>query len=237
MRKLFNSWMLLISCVLVANTTYAQSEERNLKDPAVNFSIQAGVVIHSELFRVQPNSFSFGGIDYSIEPGLGFQFGGIATFKLNRSFQIHGGITMLRRQFNYVATQDNARVSARMQMNLFEMPVMLMYYQRLTPNFLLTVGTGPNFQSLLSNLGVAKPEIEVLALIRNKVSPSMQTLLGVEYRYNDRKGSYFFGLTYCVTPFTLYDTVFTTRFGGEAVQLAIPHIGDYFGIVGRYYFE
>jgi hypothetical protein len=230
--------LLPVAWLLLPGQLMAQlGEDRRLKDPAVNFSIQAGVAVRSELFRVQPNAFSFGGIDYAIEPGLGWQFGGIAAFKLNRSFQIHGGITMLRRQFTYTATQDVTRVSARMQMNLFEVPVMLMYYQRLTPNVLLTVGAGPNFQSLLSNLGVRKADIEVLALIRNKVSPAGQTLLGVEYRNNDRKGGYFFGLTYCVTPFILYDTVYTTRFGGEAVQLALPHIGDYFGLVARYSFE
>lgn len=207
-----------------------------LKDPPVNFGIQAGAVIPSAIFRVRPNEGSFDGIDYSIDPLPGFQFGGMATFRLNRSFQVHGGITLLRRNFRYAAQRDDERLSLRMNMTIYELPVLLMYYQRLTPNLLLTVGTGVNFQSMLSDLGVKTGRFEVLALYRTFASPASLTLAGVEYRRR-KKGGYFFGLTYNVTPWPLYDTTFRAEFDGQDNFVRIPHVGDYFGVVARYYLD
>lgn len=211
-------------------------ESTRLKDPPVNFGIQAGAIIPSAVFRVRPNEGSFDGVDYSIDPLPGFQFGGLATIRLNRSFQVHTGITLLRRNFRYAAERDDERLSVRMKMTIYELPVLLMYYQRLSPNLLLTVGTGVNFQSILSDLGVRTGRLEVLALYRTFATPASLTLAGVEYRRRD-KGGYFFGLTYNVTPWPLYDTTFRAEFDGQDNLVRIPHVGDYFGIVARYYLD
>jgi len=230
--------LLILLLLAWGATAPAQTPEESgrLKDPPVNFSIQAGMIIPSAVFRVRPNEGSFDGINYSIDPLPGFQFGGIATFRLNRSFQIHGGINLLRRNFRYAAERDGERLSLGMNMTIYELPVLLMYYQRLSPNLLLTVGTGVNMQSMLSDLGVKTGRFEVLALYRYFASPASLTIAGVEYRRRD-KGGYFFGLTYNVTPFPLYDTTFRAEFDGQNNFIRLPHVGDYFGIVARYYLD
>lgn len=211
-------------------------ESRLLKDPPVNFSLQAGAIIPSSVFRVRPNEGSADGIDYLITPYAGLQFGGIATFKLNRSFQIHGGLTLQRRNFQYSTRFQEITRQLDMRMTLYELPVLLMYYQRLSPQLLLTVGTGLHLQSMLSDLGVKTSDFEVLALYRYFSSPASLTLAGVEYR-RAGKGGYFLGLCYNVTPFPLYDTTFRSVFDGQEYFARIPHFGDYFGIVARYYLD
>jgi hypothetical protein len=216
-----------------------QSQEQDvnrLKDPKVNFALQASWIIPTTLFRIEPNEGTFGDIFVQIEPQPGYQIGGIAAFRLNRSFQIHAGITMLRRNYTYKATRDNETLSLKMMVPHFEIPILLMYYQRLSSQVLLTAGTGVNTQSMLSNLGVKTGRFETLALYRNVLSPMSMTVLGMEYR-RKKKGGYFLGVTYNVAPFTLFDTIFKVNFDGDERLLTLPHVGDYFGITGRYFFD
>lgn len=225
--------LLLTGLLSGAMTARTQTASSRLQDPPVNFHLQAAAIVPSALFRVRPNEDSFDGVDYAITPKPGFQFGGLASFRLNRSFQIHGGITLLRRSFKYEAVRDMQHSDLEMDMTIYELPVLLMYYQRLAPRWLLTAGTGLNMQSILSDLGVKKGSFEILALYRSFASPASLTVAGMEYRM-EGKGGLFLGLSYNVTPFPLYDTIFRTEFDGQERLFRLPHVGDYFGIVARY---
>lgn len=233
MIRLFKTTAVPLLLLFALSGASAQSD---LKDPIVNFGIQAGGVFPSSLFRVRNPLREADGISYEIRPGTGFQFGGLATFRLNSRFQLQGGLTLLLRKYECSATQDGERLATKLNTTLYEVPILLTYYQRLGNQLLLSLGTGVNLQTLPSDLGSREGHLQVLALRRSFVQPASLTVLGMEYR-RENAGGFFAGISYCITPFTLYDTVFKTRFDGRERLYAVPHIGDYFSVVVRYYMD
>jgi len=221
--------------LLIPQYSLAQSAAKS-KEPSVNFSLQAGTIFPSRLFRVRTNVEESEGISYGIIPAVGAQFGGMAVFSLGKSFRLHGGLMLLMR--NYEISADNGLTRRMLQLNttLYEIPIQLSYYQRLTQRFSLTIGTGVNFQSLPSNLRVRDPEFDVFAQKRAFAMPTSLTTAGIELRGKE-KGAYFLGISYCITPFPLYDTGFKATFDGRNFFYNLPHIGDYFCVVGRIYLD
>lgn len=229
----------LLSCALLlsflSNKISAQSATE-LKDPAVNFGLQAGVIFPSTLFRVRANEAVSEGIVYSIDPKTGVQFGGTTTFRLSSKWQLQAGMMLLMRNYDGVAASPDERLSLSFRTTIYEVPILMTYYQRIGNQMLLSLGTGVNMQSLPSNLRVTDGRLDVFSVKRSFTVPSSLTTAGIEFRKKDA-GGFFIGLSYCITPFPLYDTRITARFDGVDRFFVLPHIGDYFSIVGRYYLD
>lgn len=206
------------------------------KDPVVNLGIQAGLIFPSRFFRVRSNEQVFEDVVYGIQPEIGAQFGALATFRLSSKFQLHGGLTLLVRNYDCSATQNGERLALKLNTTIYELPLQIAYYQRLNDQLLLSFGTGINMQSLPSNLRVRDGRLDVFALKRFFSVPSSLTTAGLEFRKKG-SGGFFLGISYCITPFPLYDTVFMATFDGQNKFYSLPHIGDYFCIVGRYYLD
>lgn len=228
--------LIIVTLTLAGTHLAAQTSPGNSKPPNVNFHLTAGGIIPSSLFRTRPNIGTNAGVLYKVEPKPGWQFGGMATWRLNRSFELHGGISLLRRSFTYSAEYEGLKHALDMRMTVYELPILVMYYQSLSARVRLTIGTGVNFQSILSDLGIKRSNLEVLALYRSFSTPSSLTIGGVEWRL-PRRGAVFVGLAYNVSPWPLYDIHFKTNFQGDDYKFILPHVGDYFGITARYYID
>jgi hypothetical protein len=225
----------LILTALLSTPTLAQAPSR-LKDPTVNFSVHGGAIFPSRLFRVRTNEEVFEGITYGIAPRVGYQIGGLAAFRLSEKFQVHAGITLLNRSYEGSADNGQERYTLPLRTSLYEIPAQIVYYQRLSNQFLLSVGTGVNIQSLPSNLRVRDGLLDIFARKRAFAVPGVLTTAGVEFR-KQGQGGFFTGISYLITPFPLYDTGFKANFGAEDKFFVLPHIGDYFCLVVRYYLD
>lgn len=235
MKAIFRTFLFVLLGVPVLLPT-AQAQVPTLKDPTVNFSLQASPIFPSSLFRVRANEgVSEAGVAYSINTNIGFSFGGIATFRLSEKFQIHGGISLLRRNYENSASFGDETVSIELRTTVYDIPIVPMYYQRLSERMLLSIGTGVSIQATPSNLENYSAEMDVIAERRRPITPTSLTIAGLELRQD--KGGFFFGLSYSITPFPLYDTTFRAQFGGQDDFFRLPHVGDYFGLVLRYYME
>lgn len=228
-------YAILICFFLLPQLNLAQTASRS-STPSVNFSLQAGTIFPSRLFRVRSNSAVSEGVTYAITPSVGAQFGGMTEFRLGKSFRLQGGLMLLMRNFECSADNGTIRRMHRLNTTIYEIPVQISYFQRLTERLSLTVGTGVNFQSLPSNLRVRDPEFDVFALKRAFAMPTSLSTAGLELRGKE-KGAYFLGISYCITPFPLYDTGFKASFDGRDFFYSLPHIGDYFCVVGRFYLD
>ena len=235
MRRLFAvcACFLLLTGLVVESGAQTPAEP---KDPIVNLGVQAGMIFPSRMFRVRTNEQVFEDVIYGIQPEVGVQFGALATFRLSSKFQLHGGLTLLVRNYDCSATFNGERLSLKLNTTIYEIPIQLTYYQRLTDQALLSLGTGINFQALPSNLRVRDGRLDVFALKRSFAMPSSLTTAGIEFRKKG-PGGFFIGMSYCITPFPLYDTGFQATFDGVNRFFSLPHIGDYFCIVGRYYLD
>ncbi len=219
-----------------AGRTTARAQESDLKDPTFNFGLQAALVTPSALFRVRTSVREAEDVRYEVQPSMGFQVGGVATFRLSSRFQLQGGFSLLLRRYNCSAAYGDQTLQARLSTTLYEVPLILTYYQRLGRQWLLSLGTGVNVQTLPSDLGTREQHVQVLALHKAFALPASLTLLGVEFRAPGR-GGFLAGLSYCITPFHLYDTIFISKFDGRERVYVVPHVGDYFGLFVRYYLD
>lgn len=228
----------LLGCLLLAIVplTNAAQELDGLKDPNFNFAVQVGAITPSGFFRVRNTVREAEGVRYQVDPSTGFQVGGLAAFRLSKRFQLQGGFTLLLRNYTCSATYQEQTLSTRLNTTLYEVPLLVVYYQRMSERLLLSLGTGVNLQTLPSDLGAQEQHLQVLALHKAFALPASLTMLGLEFRAKNR-GGFFAGLSYCITPFFLYDTVFLSKFDGRERVHPVAHVGDYFGLVARYYLD
>lgn len=226
---------LLLLSILLPRMADAQAPPP-ISDPNVNFAFQAGVLFPSTLFRVRTAEFVSDGVTFSILPKTGIQVGGMATFRLNRRFQVQGGLMLLRRNFDISASNNTEIRNITLRTTVYEVPILMHYYQRLSTNVLLTVGTGISIQTLPSDLGSNIGIISVFAQRRYFAQPGSITTAGVEVRL-PKGGGVFLGATYSVVPTPLYTAVVETSFDGRTALLTLPLLGDYFAVVARYYFD
>jgi hypothetical protein len=225
----------LLILTLFISPTLAQTPS-SPKDPTVNFSIHGGAIFPSRLFRVRSNEEIFEDVTYGLEPKVGYQIGGLAAFRLTEKFQLHAGITLLNRSFEGSADNGQVRYTLPLRTSIYEIPIQIVYYQRITNQFLLSIGTGINVQSLPSNLRVRDGLLDIFARKRAFAVPGALTTAGLEFRKKGQ-GGFFTGISYMITPFPLYDTGFKANFGAEDKFFVLPHIGDYFCLVFRYYLD
>lgn len=215
---------------------WAQNPGEATEAASVNFALQAGPIFPSRLFRVRSNAETVNGITYVIQPDVGVQLGGLAMFRLGNRWQVHGGLTLLIRGYQVSADNGEERLGLHLNTTLYELPLQIAYYQPLAQRAYLTLGTGVLFQSLPSNLRVRDPRLDVFSIKRAFAMPASLTTAGLEIRRKS-KGGYFMGISYCITPFPLYDTSFKATFNSADNFHNLAHIGDYFGVVLRYYLD
>lgn len=222
--------LLLFTDMAAAQTTPEEGKQ------TVNFGIQAGAIFPSRLFRVRSNEAVFNDLTYAIRADVGVQFGGMATFQLGRRFELQGGLMLLLRNYEVSVSNGANRPSIRLNTTIYELPVQIAYYQPISARARLVAATGVNMQSLPSNLRVRDGVLDVFARKRAFSVPASLTTAGLDFRNRD-KGGWMIGISYCITPFPLYDTGITARFDGKDEFYVLPHIGDYFCVVGRYYID
>lgn len=235
MNRIFSAFCLLL-LLLGAVRAAAQTTPPSTEDQTVNFGLQAGAIFPSRLFRVRSNEAVNNGFTYSIRADVGVQFGGMATFQLGKRFELQGGLLLLMRNYEVSVSDGTTRPSIKLNTTIYELPLQMAYYQPVGDRARLVVATGVNMQSLPSNLRVGDGVLDVFARKRAFSVPSSLTTAGLDFR-NRTKGGWMIGISYCITPFPLYDTGITARFDGKDEFYVLPHIGDYFCVVGRYYID
>lgn len=232
------AYMILLGLLLLSSKVNAQLPIPGREDdPSVNFGFQAGVLFPSTLFRVRNTEVLSEGVTFGIQPQMGIQVGGMATFRLNwRRFQVHAGLMLLRRNFECSAVFEEQRRSIELRTTVYEVPLLLSYYQPLSPSVKLMVGTGVGIQTLPSDLGSNEGIISVFAQRRFFAQVGSLTMAGMEIRL-PKGGGVYLGAAYSIVPTPLYTAVIETSFNNQTALLSLPFLGDYFAVVGRYYFD
>lgn len=234
MNRNFSAFCLLM---LLFGASHAAAQTPPPAEPqTVNFGLQAGAIFPSRMFRVRSNEAVFNGLTYSIRADVGVQFGGMATFQLGKRFELQGGLMLLMRNYEVSVSNGSSRPSIKLNTTIYELPLQMAYYQPISDRARLVVATGVNMQSLPSNLRVRDGILDVFARKRAFSVPASLTTAGLDFRNRD-KGGWMIGISYCITPFPLYDTGITANFDGQDEFYVLPHIGDYFCVVGRYYLD
>lgn len=202
--------------------------------PNVSFGIQVNTIFPTELLNVREAFLLQGDIEYGVEPTMGFSFGGVLNLRISQRFYILTGINMLRRNYSAYQLKEGVRRDVRFRTMTYEIPIMASYYLRLSDNLLLNVATGLPLQFTPTDLFARQDDLEAFSLKLGWMKPVISNTVGMEWR-TEFSGGVYVGAVYNIAPWPL----FVTRIGERNVPFSdgafIEQIGDFFGIVARYY--
>jgi hypothetical protein len=204
--------------------------------PLVTFGLQVNTIFPSNLLRVRSNSVDVDGLNFNIDPSTGYSIGGLVSLRLSKQFFFQTGINMLRRNQIASVTADGLSESVRMRILSYELPFFISYSLRVSEFSFLNLSTGLPIQFAPTALFSTSGNIAAESLKIGVAKPVSTTMLGYEYRTLDR-GAFYIGAVYTIAPWHLFLTKVTYRQMPENKEHVFRHIGDYFGIVFRYYFE
>ena len=205
------------------------------KDSNVSFGLQASVLFPNNLLNIRSAVIQDENFIYGVEPVTGFSYGAVVNFRLTNKLYLLSGINLLRRDYVAYESENGVRNDVRFRTTTFEIPFMASYYVRLSESLLLNVAGGMPIHFLPSDLFVRNQnDLEALSLKLGYLKPVFSTNVGMEYRI-PYSGAVYLGIVYTVAPFPL----FVTRIGRRGVPFEsgrfIEHVGDFFGVVARYY--
>jgi hypothetical protein len=205
------------------------------KDSNVSFGLQVSALFPNNLLNIRSAVIVDGDFLYGVEPVTGFSYGAVVNFRLTNKLYLLSGINLLRRDYVAYETENGVRNDVRFRTTTFEIPFMASYYVRLSESLLLNVAGGMPIHFLPSDLFVRNQnDLEALSLKLGYLKPVFSTNVGMEYRI-PYSGAVYLGVVYTVAPWPL----FVTRIGRRGVPFEsgrfIEHVGDFFGVVARYY--
>ncbi len=204
------------------------------RDPTVAFGLQVGAIFPTNLLTIRPATTVRDDVIYGLEPVNGFSYGGVVNFRLSKSFYLLSGITFLRR--DYVAFEDTGtnRRDVRFRSDTYEIPIMASYYLRLSDNLLLNISTGVPLHFLPTDLAATNDGLDALSLKLGIIKPVSSTMVGIEWRRPDYGGVYL-GANYNIAPWALFVTSIGEQNTPFEDTAFVEQVGDFFGIVLRYY--
>lgn len=206
-------------------------------DPIVTVGIQFNTIFASDLFRARTTTGFYEDIAFNLIPENGYSIGALAKLRLNRQLYIHTGINMLRRNFKVEAVAGENVNSMTIRTTMYEIPVLLSYYLRMSDRIFLNLSTGFPIQYVPTDLLSGTNEMDALSLKVAAFRPASATLAGIDYR-TPNDGTFYIGAIYNIALTHQMLTRVTLRNGAQEEPYAIMRLkGDYFGVVLRYYFK
>lgn len=206
-------------------------------DPIVTVGIQFNTIFASDLFRARTTTVFYEDVAFNLIPENGYSIGALAKLRINRQLYIHTGINMLRRNFRVDAVVGDNVTSMTIRTTMYEIPVLLSYYLRMSDRIFLNLSTGFPIQYVPTDLLSGTNDMDALSLKVAAFRPASATLVGVDYR-TPNDGTFYLGAIYNLALTHQMLTRVTLRNGAQEEPYAIMRLkGDYFGIVLRYYFK
>lgn len=238
MKKYFSTYTFIIALtsILCAPLTVKSQAYYDDDMPIVSFGVQATGIFTTNLLNIRTNFTDLDGTTLAIEPLNGYSIGGLVSFRLNRTFFLQTGINMTRRNQLASVRDGDLMESVRMRFLIYEIPVFVGYYLKLTDASFLNLSTGFPVQFAPTALFSTSGNIAAESLKTGIARPVSTTIVGYEHR-TLTKGGFYIGLSYTIAPWHLFLTKVTYRTGPPNKEFVFRHIGDHAGLVLRYYFQ
>lgn len=226
--------VLLIVFILCCYTLVTAQKIYDDRDPTVSFGLQVGAIFPTDLLNIRSATVIKDDKLYGLEPINGFSFGGVVNFRMSKSFYILSGISFLRRDYVAFEVDGSIRRDVRFRSDTYEIPIMASYYLRLSDNLLLNISSGIPLHFLPTDLAATNDGLDALSLKLGVIKPVSSTMVGMEWRKPNYGGIYL-GAVYNIAPWSLFVTSIGERDTPFEDSAFVEQVGDFFGIVMRYY--
>jgi hypothetical protein len=237
---LYSSKYIFISALFLTSVISDAQTDREVGtglDPIVTVGVQFNTIFASNLFRARTTTGNSGDVTFNLIPQNGYSFGALAKLRITKQLYMHTGINMLRRNFRVEAIVEDNISSMTIRTTMYEIPVMITYYLRMSERYFLSLSTGFPIQYVPTDLLSGTTEMDALSLKVAAFRPASATLVGVDYR-TPNDGTFYLGAIYNIALTHQMLTRVTLRNGASPEPfIDLPLKGDYFGLVLRYYFN
>lgn len=202
-----------------------------------SFGVQLKPIVPNDIFRIRGESATEEGVEFQLDPLVGYKAGAIIRFGIHRRFTMETGINYVRRPYLASASDTSGAEEGRMRVIAYDIPIAATYYVRLSEHLYLSTSAGLHLHFLPSNLFVRQGDMSITAARRNWFAPAASARTGFEYRTRN-SGYFFVGPEYRFFFQSLYITeIEYRRSQSSTVRQRFTLDGAFFGIILRYTFS
>jgi len=233
--------------ILIVLSSQLFSQER-----VTTFGFQMKPIIPSNLFRAGITELAQNGIEYSVNQQIGYSFGGVMRFGLNKWFSIESGISFVRRNYSARVFHEELSFADTTDFRIigYEIPISGLVFVQLSDNIFMNAsfglaldmfpsdvfsGTSQEFYQYSARTGFANSGSR-LAFLKSGLLAN----IGFEYR-TEKSGYFYFGASYHRPFAPIYNTGITYTYTNNSntfEDLGILELsGNYLTIDFKYFFH
>jgi len=238
---------LLVVIMLFLCSVPSFSQER-----VTTFGVQMKPIIPSNLFRAGATELSQNGVDYSLNQQVGYSFGGVMRFGLNKWLSLESGISFVRRNFSAQVYHEELSFADTTEFRIigYEIPISGLVFVRLSDKIYMNAsfglaldmfpsdvssGTSQDFYQYSLRTGFANSNS-----ILNFVKTGLIANIGFEYRTKE-SGYFYIGASYH-RPFSpIYNTGINYTYTNSTAKFedlgVLQLSGNYLTIDFKYFFN
>lgn len=225
-------YIVTISLVIIGLTSmYAQNK--------ATFGLQYKPILPIEKLNVTELNLSENGLNVTLSPELGLNFGAVIRWELIDKLSLETGLNYNKRSFTMEAMLEDTALSTSLEYSIvtYEVPIQALFYVRLSKQWYMNVATGISVNFRASNVGKLSEDenFSQITYVKN-LNLAYVANIGVEYR-TKKSGAFYLGAS-LTNPFRPLGEIHATSQVDYYRTTIIGDVsGNYISIDLRYFFH
>ncbi len=225
-------YIVTISLVIIGLTSmYAQNK--------ATFGLQYKPILPIEKLNVTELNLSENGLNVTLSPELGLNFGAVIRWELIDKLSLETGLNYNKRSFTMEAMLEDTALSTSLEYSIvtYEVPIQALFYVRLSKQWYMNVATGISVNFRASNVGKLSEDenFSQITYVKN-LNLAYVANIGVEYR-TKKSGAFYLGAS-LTNPFRPLGEIHATSQVDNYRTTIIGDVsGNYISIDLRYFFH
>ena len=203
------------------------------------FGLQYKPILPIKVLNVTELKLSEKGMNVTLSPKLGLNFGAIIRWELLEKLSLETGLNYNKRSFKMKTILEDTAISGSLDFSIitYEVPIQALFYVRLSKQWYMNVATGFSINFRASNVGKLSEDknFSQITYVKN-INLAFVANIGVEYRTKE-SGAFYLGAS-LTNPFRpLGEIHATSQVENYSKEVVGDVSGNYISVDLRYFFH
>ncbi|MEZ7901446.1 MAG: outer membrane beta-barrel protein [Flavobacteriales bacterium] len=203
------------------------------------FGLQYKPILPIKVLNVTELKLSEKGMNVTLSPKLGLNFGAIIRWELLEKLSLETGLNYNKRSFKMEAILEDTAVSGSLDFSIitYEVPIQALFYVRLSKQWYMNVASGFSINFRASNVGKLSEDknFSQITYVKN-INLAYVANIGIEYRTKE-SGAFYLGAS-LTNPFRpLGEIHATSQVENYSKEVVGDVSGNYISVDLRYFFH
>jgi hypothetical protein len=203
------------------------------------FGLQYKPILPIKVLNVTELKLSEEGMNVTLSPKLGLNFGAIIRWELLEKLSLETGLNYNKRSFKMKTILEDTAISGSLDFSIitYEVPIQALFYVRLSKQWYMNVATGFSINFRASNVGKLSEDknFSQITYVKN-INLAFVANIGVEYR-TKQSGAFYLGAS-LTNPFRPLGEIHATSQVDNYYKEVVGDVsGNYISIDLRYFFH